>query len=504
LSALTPLRGPFSKRLIGFILLQLAFLFGVIWIIAGNDRLFRRTVPIEQRLVSKNETIRKKAQQELLGLDMEGKKAVVNRLIPALDQGDAFSRKWAAISLALMGPAAQEAIPFLMRNVSLSEKDVVQATKVALSEIGAPDIQQLPSLLNTLQDPRESVRCEAAIAMGKMGATAQEAVPLLLGYIRRSAETPACFETALASLSSNVPSIAPSTVELLGSGYRQIRLKASRILGGMTLKSPPVISAVLRVVETEKDPEVRRDLFRALAMPETTPLRGPALLADVFSRSHNESVRLTGLEALRLAHPPAAEWNSFWGQGLQDSSPDVRFESARWIRESGQRGKKLYRLIPRMLRDPEPSIRRLGLETLRRSGLRSTELLQRAARAQKDGDPGVRCRAVEALVELGSVDRISTALLIEDLKKDEDTGRCAVEALGQAGHFEPEVVRSMIHLLETERNADFRGRAASVLIQLGPKAREALPALVRAAKDQVPGAELAVKAIRTSLPRRRH
>ncbi len=105
--------------------------------------------------MSRNETIRKKAQQELLGLESEQKKQVVSRLLPALESEDPFVKKWAAISLALVGPAAQEAIPFLLQNVSAKEKDVVQAARVALSEIGAPDAQQLPSLLRTVQDPRE-------------------------------------------------------------------------------------------------------------------------------------------------------------------------------------------------------------------------------------------------------------------------------------------------------------------------------------------------------------
>ena len=151
-----------TRRLVFFALLQLSIVFGLVWFIAGNDRLFRSTVPIEQRLVSRNDSIRKKAQQELLGLDPGGKQQVVSHLTLALEQDDSFVRKWAAISLALVGPAAQEAIPSLLQGVSDRQKDVGQAVRVALSEIGAPDAQQLPSLVRALEDPRESVRCEAA------------------------------------------------------------------------------------------------------------------------------------------------------------------------------------------------------------------------------------------------------------------------------------------------------------------------------------------------------
>ncbi len=204
-----------NRKIIYFAVLQLFIIFGLIWVIAGNDRLFRSTVPVEQRLVSRNESIRKKAQQELLGLDSEGKKKAASHLTAVLEQEDAFVRKWAAISLALVGSAAQEAIPALLQSVSAKEIDVAQAARVALSEIGAPDAQQLPSLLRTLQDPRESVRCEAALSIGKMGYAAKEAVPLLIGFVQRPIETPPCFEEAIAALAASLPAVFPSRRSLI-------------------------------------------------------------------------------------------------------------------------------------------------------------------------------------------------------------------------------------------------------------------------------------------------
>ena len=107
-----------------FAAIQLVVILGLIWIIAGNDRLFRSTVPIEQRLVSRNETIRKKAQQELLGLETDDQKEARGHphSFPHLAQEDPFVKKWAAISLALVGPAAQEAIPALLQDVSAQGK----------------------------------------------------------------------------------------------------------------------------------------------------------------------------------------------------------------------------------------------------------------------------------------------------------------------------------------------------------------------------------------------
>ena len=254
-----------TKKILTFVLLQAAILFGAIWFIAGNDRLFRSTVPLEQRLVSSNDSIRKKAQQELLGLDTDAKRQAVSRLLPTLQQEDAFARKWAAIALALVGPAAQEAIPALLQNVSAKEKDVAQAARVALSEIGAPDAQQLSSLIQTLQDPRESVRCEAVLSIGKMGPAAQEAVPLLMDAIRRPDPTPACFEEALASLEGSLPSVLPPVIDLLKNGNTAVRRKAAHILSDVTIKSPDSAAPVLRALAVERDSDSERHLAKAWA-----------------------------------------------------------------------------------------------------------------------------------------------------------------------------------------------------------------------------------------------
>ncbi len=474
-----------NRKFIYFALLQLVIIFGLLWVIAGNDRLFRSTVPIEQRLVSRNESIRKKAQQELLGLDTDGKKHVAENLIPALEQDDAFVRKWAAISLALVGPAAQEAIPVLLQSVSAKEKDVAQAARVALSEIGAPDAQQLPSLLRTLQDPRDSVRCEAALSIGKMGPAAQEAVPLLIGYLQRQEASPACFEESLGSLASGLPSVYPPVLELLSSGHVEIRRKAAHVLELAGPRSPDAIRSIFEALSHEQDPEARARLAKALQLPFTPEADRAAVLAAAL---HDEYV------PVRLAA----------AQGVRQSVRPTDRRTVAGLMETAPRGPKSLPLILRMLRDPEPSIRRLGLETLRRSGLRSPDLLQKVAKAQRDTDAGVRCRAAETLIESGSTDRVSIALMISDLRKDEDTARCAEDVLGLAGLFDNDVMRSMVRLVQEETDPDIRSRASRVLMHLGPRAREAVPALIRAQKDQVPGAEMALRAVRASSPRRRN
>lgn len=451
-----------SKKWVQFLLLQLGIIFVILWVIAGNDRLFKNTVPIEQRLVSHNEPIRKKAQQELLGLDASKKKSVATDLIPALSHPDPFVVKWAAISLALIGPSAQESIPFLLQAASAKEKDAAQAVKVALSEIGAPDVQQLPSLLRALQDPRNPVRCESAASIGKMGSNAKDVAPVLIHLIQQPGETPICFEEALASLAVSMPPLYPKVMDMLTSAHVELKRKAAHVLALAGARDPDTITKLLNLLSQEADIQTRKQMA----------------------------------QALQLSYVPEMVTEDVFDAALKSKEAPVRLEAARQVRMNTPYGRKYLSLILTMMRDSDSQIRRLGMEALRRSGQRSPDILQKVARAQRDEDPGVRCRAAESLIESGYTDRVSIALLMGDLRQDEDTARCAENALGKVGLFDPDVTYSMMHLLQNEKDPDVRSRAAQILMYIGPRARQAVPALTRARDDKVPGAEMALRSIR--------
>ena len=152
------------------------------------------------------------------------------------------------------------------------------------------------------------------------------------------------------------------------------------------------------------------------------------------------------------------------------------------------------------MKDPDVRVRRAALDVLRRIVVRRRDALPMIARAQRDPDPAVRCLAAEQLVEMGAADRVAVNLLAADLRAGGGQALCAGEALAQAGLFNPDVVAALVRLLQ-EKDRAVRSRAAALLMQLGARAREALPALQQAQKDQIPGAEAALRAIREALPR---
>ena len=161
---------------------------------------------------------------------------------------------------------------------------MVQAARVALSEIGAPDAQQLPSLLKTLQDPRDSVRCEAVLSIGKMGPAAQEAAAPLYSWATSSGRTtrPVCFEEALGSLAEGLPSVFPPDIDLLLSGFVEIRRKAAHVLALSGVKSSDSISRLLEALGHEPDSKTRMWLAKALQLPYTPDADRMAVLDDAL------------------------------------------------------------------------------------------------------------------------------------------------------------------------------------------------------------------------------
>ncbi|HVO32882.1 MAG TPA: HEAT repeat domain-containing protein [Elusimicrobiota bacterium] len=474
--------------------------FVLLWAIAGTETWFVGAVPIEQRLVSHNDAIRRKAQQELLGLDPAEKRRVTEKLMPELGGDDRFVRKWAAISVALIGPAAQEAIPSLLPGVSAPEKDVAQAFRVALSEIGAPDADQLPSLMQGLGDSRPAVECESAQALSKMGPAAREAIPLLVSRVKTSSALPECAAKALAALSDSLPEISSSTVELLHDPEVLARRNAAYALSLIGAKQPEAVDALLAILSTERDSDVRRMAARALSLPEAPDAGGLAPLIFSLRRSRNELVRLRALGQLRQAVWPLEQAIPTLARVLQrDPSPTLRLAAAQWLEQLGPAARPAADALAQALRDSDVTVRGLALSMLRIPGIRSREFAPRIAVVQRDPDPMLRCAAAQELVELGASDRVFVAMLVRDLKAGGESEACDAEALGMAGHFNEDVVPALVGLLG-EANFQWRSVAARTLMELGPRARPALPALAKAQRDGVPGADIAIKALREMIP----
>jgi HEAT repeat protein len=471
-----------------------------IFIIAGSDRLFFRTVPLEQRLVAHNDNIRKKAQQELLGTSQETKKDLVVRLIPGLSHQDPFVRKWTAIGLALLGPASQDALPALLHGVSDPEKDVAQACRVALSEIGTPDPQLLPTLLDDLKNPHEAVRCEAAIGLAKLGPAARSALPYFVEEMKSGSPLADCYVSAAAGLLSASPEAVESVTILLKSQDPVVRRNASEVLAATAPFPNEAIRPFLTALADDEEGGIREVAAKALGL-RYAPERGwfPSW-TQALRRSKNPSVRLAALELLKGNEwTDDKKWNVAAG-ALKDRDPSVRLAAIQWLAEAVSLPIAVAPAVLDAVQDSDAQIRFTALGALRHSRLRTKNAYTVIAQAQKDSDPAVRCLAAEQLVEMGAPDRVAVARLSRDLKNVAADAVCAGEALAFAGRQNGDVVPVLIGLLQ-EPHPEVRRRALHVVMALGARAKDALPAVEQAQKDRIPGSDLAVRILRDSTPK---
>jgi HEAT repeat protein len=476
----------------------------VLMVIAASDRLFLRAVPLEQRLISANEGIRQKAQQELLGRPADAKAEIASRLIPTLTVEDPSVRKWAAISLALIGPPAQPAIPALLHGVTDAHLDVAQACRVALSEIGTPEPEQLPTLMQSLQDPHQEVRCEAALGLSKMGPAAKAALPLFIKQIE-TPEALECVMHATAMLAGMLPEEMHTLLALTRDPSAAVRRRSVHVISMLETKTPEVWTTLCQILADDTDSRVRWATARALTLPRP-PDRGvlPSL-TRIALRARKEEIRAAALELLKKTDwPLESRVNVLTTMLEHDDAAELRLRAAQELADLAPAPRSAAASLLAALHDDDERVRQTALLALRSMTLRGHETILAVARLQRDSRPNIRCLASQQLVEMGAWDRVAVNALATDLANGESES-CTAEALAMDGHFNPTVVPALMPIL---RGSAFepRRRAAYVLMQLGSRAEEALPLLARAQKDGVPGAQMAMRSIRDSLGvrRRRH
>ncbi len=92
--------------------------------------------------------------------------------------------------LGEIGPAAERAIPALLRGIAHTNLLVRHNAVVALGRIHAQPELVVPELIKCFDDKEAFVRAEAAGALGAFGKEAQSAVPALLELRRNEALRP--------------------------------------------------------------------------------------------------------------------------------------------------------------------------------------------------------------------------------------------------------------------------------------------------------------------------
>ncbi len=232
---------------------------------------------------------------------------IYTRLLPPDPSG---ARMAAAQGLALLGPAAESAIPDLVDGLWSKDASIAWQAANTLSRIGPAAV---PALMPLLQEAEDAVRLQATYALGRIGRPASAALPALraaldttnqaLGQVTLQAlasiwtnpvphysnllwtlRGPSRETAARALRQFNFPSrsLQPALIEMSHDEAVGARQAAVQALGTLTGWTPASFSVLCRAL-TDPDGGVRTNATVALADANLRARASPRSLAELLA-----------------------------------------------------------------------------------------------------------------------------------------------------------------------------------------------------------------------------
>ncbi len=398
------------------------------------------------QLVSPDVVARREASYELAKLGPKAKDALP-ALIKALDDGDKQVWTNAIAAVSAMGPDAKDAIPTLLadfdsksasRQRSYYRDQVIVRTAYALTRIGPAAI---PPLIDGLRSQDTMMRSGCARALGGMGPAAKDAVPALIENLGHGdAGVQADVIDALGSIGDTAK---PKLIEALAWKEPRQRSTAALALGAMGKSAQDATAPMLAQLKTETDAAVRASLLTAL----------PRLGADA---------------TLALI------------EGLKDEREPIRHAAINGLLTARSAQAQIVKALTALLRDPNPASSERAAYVLGRLGETAAPAVPAILEIIAKQTPAPQTY-LDALVQIG--EPAVTPMLVSFEKTDPASltrEHWVVKCLQQMGGLGAgQVARNLTH-----PSPSVRLLAARALVELGPDAESATPALLRALDDE--------------------
>ncbi|HZZ29086.1 MAG TPA: HEAT repeat domain-containing protein [Pirellulales bacterium] len=396
-----------------------------------------------------------------------------------LETGDTAAQLKATDDIVALGPAAKSAVPALIKALVGGDPKVQWHAARALSAIGPAAKEAVPALITALNSNDDMVRGYAANALEDIGDASQPA--------------------------------APALGSLLTDKNGDVRRAAMDAIVGIHLKPETLIPILKRALEEgNMDPSLTVPALNALADA------GDEGIKVLIGELKNDKAVFSACIALADAGPKAKEAVPELARVTQDRHPAVRREAIMALGEIGPDAKPAAAQLVKALSDSQNSVKYAAAFAVGRIGIKEatpdlTKLLDsddhfmrmisawslakinpedrksvdRAVSmlviGLKDDNQHVRGAAARGLLELHAPQDVVMSAMA-DLLADKDPGVRAnvVDAISSLGEA---AVPRLIKALE---NDDMQALAVEVLRRLGPKAKDAVPALILEMKDPDP------------------
>lgn len=447
-----------------------------------------------------------------IDLDPRAPGAVVPVLIAALQDERAKIRQAAAEALWVMGADGQAAVPALATLLGDKDPYVRWAALETLGRVGGGAEKAVPALMEILKD--SDLRGIAVQALGHIGPGAKAAIPALVQeYKAGNADTYRMSVTfALIRIDPQAAKVTvPFLVDRVKKNDDRISLEAIQALMSMGPEAKDAIPALTDIVRGGRDV---LPAWSAYALAKIAGPQAPIAIPHVLDLLGHEIVDASDLIA--DLGPPAVP-AILDAVRQRDGAPPHR--AGRALGLIGSKFPEVIPILVKTLKDKDVGPRHAAAEAFWGIGPKGREAVPALTEALKDGDVMVRLGAAWALVHiLGSEATASVPTLIALAGKAENhqnVRRSAILGLGAVGKAAKEAVplltalekdpffhvaatRSRLLVTSVEpkdtvallvkalkdKNPWVRREAAAFLAELGPVAKNALPALTEAVNDE--------------------
>ena len=434
-------------------------------------------------------------------------------VIPALIEAmkDEKTGGDAAGTLVAVGPAA---IPALTRELYDTNDNVRSNAVYALGEFGPAAKDAMPVLIALFAKERTKNRADIADTWAEIGNAAKSAVPLLVESLGdRSPELRLAAARALWKIERRPERVVPTLIAIVESKRNADKAvgphkperestvwepsaQAAELLGRI---GPEAHQAVPALIEAMKTPDRILCGCAIEALGEIGPDARQAIPAIVERLGDHREAHQTFGYAWEMG---STAWIALGKLGpdaavglipaLKHHDKEVRQQAALALKELGPHAAPALAALVVSLRDPDEEVRQYATYALGGIGSAAKSALPALLKAMKDPSSRVREAVVDALPLIAPKSPEVVAALIEALKDSDETVQAyAAMSLGKLSAAARPAVALMASMLSSDKEYLTRGHPvmsqrlsdciASVLGDLGPVAKEAVPALVEAA-----------------------
>lgn len=383
-----------------------------------------------------------------------GAAPAVPKLISALYDTNNGVRRAAVVSLLYLGPSATSAAPALVEMLGDEDSFIVGTVEQSLHKLGHSAV---PALASALTHHKVQTRRLAVRTLQKIGPDAKETIPALAKVLADDAPLRGEAAAALRAMGPDGFTTLTAALKHLDPAVRKAAVVAL-VDRRQFAESVPLLSIAL----ADTDMEVRRAAAFANNIQGGTDYFGFTQL----SPDHEKVFLESAIPALI--------------KSLSDSDAEVRANAAKAVRVVQSKGEPAIPELSKLLSDPDAQAVEAAAETLGWIGpAAAPALIQGLANVKSSVTPKVAIAVIESLHRIGPEVKEIQPALVKALFTTH--GEAQLKVVAALRNFKPsdDAALGLARLLGWHTFA-IRLEALSTLAKYGPGARAAVPALTKA------------------------